>query len=118
MRKYIAFAFVAALGLGGCATNPSTGLPAIDQTTLNNVEAQIQTAANEACGFVPAIGTVASVIGTFVGGGAVINLVDQVAGSICKAVVATPTVATASGRRRLASAPVVNGVVVQGYFTR
>jgi len=123
MRKFIAVfaAGAMALSLGACATNPATGVVGIDQTQLANVEAQIQQTAANVCQFVPTVASVAGVIAGFVSGGAVVDLVNQAAQSICSTVVSAPTVKATVGHRtvqRLASPVTVNGVAITGYFLK
>ena len=123
MRKFIAVfaAGAMALSLGACATNPATGVVGIDQTQLANVEAQIQQTAANVCQFVPTVASVAGVIAGFVSGGAVVDLVNQAAQSICSAVASAPTVKATVGHRtvqRLASPVTVNGVAITGHFIK
>jgi hypothetical protein len=106
MRRTV-IALAVAASLGGCAAGTG-GRPTIDP----NVQAQIQQTAASICGFVPTISTVAGIVATFTGSGALIDLVGQVATSICDAV------APKKSMMRRAVRPAVNGVLVQGYFLR
>jgi hypothetical protein len=128
-RKFIALATALAFGassLGGCATNPATGQTGIDPVALANLEVQIQQYTKAVCSFVPTLGTVAGVVATYVGQGAVVDIVAQVANSICQAVTAVPAAAPAAtvirGQRmmvrKLLVTPTVNGVPIQGYFVK
>lgn len=118
MRKIIALATVGvmALSLGACATDPTTGMPTINQQELANVEAQVQQTAANVCSFVPTVASVAGIIASFVAAGAVVNLVDQAAQQICNAISQAPTTTTKSGKKMLAATASVNGVAIQGYF--
>ena len=123
MRKLLTVVAVAAsCTLGACATNPTTGLPTIDQAQLAAVEARIQQSVATACKFVPTVDSVAAVVAGFVGASTVIDLVNQVTSQICNAVVAAPVVsATLNGMpvRKLARAVTTsNGTSIQGYFIR
>jgi hypothetical protein len=129
-KNYIALALAAAIStvsLGGCATDPTTGLPTISPTVLTSVEQDVQAGAAALCGFVPTIASVAGVVATFINGGtAVVNIATAATQAICNAVTAAPTTApTASvirGKRtmvrRLLTTPTVNGVAINGYFIR
>src|SRR5690348_9103633 len=108
MRKFLGLicAVTMTMSLGACATDPTTGLPTINQQALANVEAQIQNTAATVCKFVPTVASVAGVIAGFVQAGAVVDLVNQAAGQICSAVSNAPTVKATVGHRlvqRLAS---------------
>lgn len=121
-KNYIALALAAALSsasLVGCATNPVTGTQTIDVAQITAIEAEVQKTTAIVCGFVPTVGTIAGVVASFVpGGAAATTLATQVANAICSAV----GPAKMSGHRRLAmrrgTAPVVNGVPIEGYFIR
>jgi hypothetical protein len=109
MRKLvIALAVGASVALGGCATSPS-GQPTIDPS----IQTQIQNGTAAACGFVPTITTVASILASFVGGGPIVGVVGSTIKAICDAV-APPK---ASLKRKFGK-PMVNGVPVEGYFIR
>lgn len=110
MRKtVIALSFATALG--GCTSGIGGGTTTIDP----NIQAQVQQAAASICGFVPTIGTIASIIGTFSNVGPIVSIVNEVATSICNAVAPPPT--TRMMLRR-GTQPMVNGIPVQGYFLR
>lgn len=132
-RNYISIALSLSLMassaamLGGCATDPSTGLPVIDPAVLSQVETDIQSDVQTACNFVPDISSVASVVASYVGVGAVVNLVTQATSAICTAALAgtattTPVATMVNGkraviRRTAANAPLmVNGQPVSGYY--
>lgn len=96
-----------AIAIGGCAnTGGGGGIPSIDPATI----AQVQNTATQICGFLPTASTVASIIATFFGGGAVVGNIAQSAQAICDAV-------TKKGFRRGATIR-VNGVIVRGSFVR
>lgn len=122
MRKnYLTLALVvaASLSLGACATNPSTGKPTIDPTQITDIENQVQKGAAAVCGFVPTLGTVASIIATFTGTSPIVGIVNQVVTSICNAVVpAKASLRRGAHRFGATNAPTVNGVPIQGYFIR
>lgn len=123
MRKFLGLicAVTMTMSLGACATDPTTGLPTINQQALANVEAQIQNTAATVCKFVPTVASVAGVIAGFVQAGAVVDLVNQAAGQICSAVSNAPTVKATVGHRlvqRLASPVYVNGTPITGYFLK
>lgn len=91
-----------ALSLGACASGGGGGpIPA-------DTVSQIQATARQVCGFVPTVSTVASVIATFTGGGAIVDMVSQVANGICTAI-------SAKGVRRGAT-PKYRGVVIRGDY--
>jgi len=124
-RNYIALALATTLvsvSLGGCATDPTTGATTIDVAQITSIEAEVQKNAAIICGFVPTIGTVASVIASLVGGSAVTTLATQAANAICGAVTPAKAQAMRMGTRRLVvrrgTAPTVNGIPVEGYFIR
>jgi hypothetical protein len=116
-----ALAAVGALGLAACNTDgvtPGTTTPGtIGTLSLDPTVSAVQQAAIQGCAYVPAATTVASIITSFAGGGAIADMVGQVAQSICNAVVPAKT-AAARHLRRLAGPPQVNGVPVHGYFLR
>jgi len=128
MRKnYIALALASSLLVAGCSTNPNTGLPTIDPTTLTTIETQVQQDAAAVCGFVPTIGTIASIVASIIpGGSAVVQIASSVAQQICTAVAPVKASMMAVGTRRLtprtfggaAALPTVNGVPIQGYFIK
>lgn len=118
IRRLILLAALApALVLGGCATNTdgtsTITFPSITVPTLLSTDTteQIQSTANKICGFIPAASTVASIIATFTGGGALVDIVGQAARGICSAV-------TAKGVRRGGPAPRYRGVAIHGNFSR
>lgn len=112
-----------ALTLGGCATpfgtvtSPAPGTvvvtPAPGVATPSPVIGQVQDAAAKICAFVPTASTVASIVTTFTGGGAIADLVGNVANSIC----ASLTKKTLSRGNTLVQ-PSVNGVPIYGYYLR
>jgi hypothetical protein len=111
--------------LGGCATDSATGLPVIDPTVLSQVETDIQNDVQTACSFVPDISSVASVVASYVGVGAVVDLVTQATKAICTAAEAgtvtnPPTATIVNGKRtlirRTATPIIVNGQQVSGYY--
>ena len=110
MRKLL-IASLLSLSLAGCATQGNGGggggVPSIDPATVQ----QIKDTAATICGFVPTATTVASIIATFTGGGAVVDMVGQAAQGICAAV-------TAKGVRRGGPPPKYRGVRIQGKFVR
>ena len=114
---FVAVAAVAAVSLGGCAS-VGTSTPVIDNTQLTNIENQIQQTTASVCGFVPTIGTIASIVTTFTGGGAVVDLASQVANSICKAVVPVKAKLVKRHSYGAVAQPAVNGVKIEGYFIR
>lgn len=106
-RSLLALSLAAAIALAGCAT-PGGGpvtVPAIDPATIT----KIQDTAKQVCGFVPTINTVASIIATFTGGGAIVDMVGRAATGICTAV-------TAKGAKRGGAR--YRGVVIKGDFAR
>ncbi len=109
MSKMIIAALAASISLAGCAgTGTLPPSPVVAFPTIT----QIQDAAVAACGFLPAAETVASIVATFqpsAAGGVAIG--SQVANAICAAV-------TANKPKFNGQAPMVNGVVVNGYFVR
>jgi hypothetical protein len=114
MRKFLGKVAVAgSLLLGGCATtgtgiDPITGNPIA--TEIANIEAQ----AVKYCGFLPTEATITAILATLVPGAAPVTvIINQVAQSICAAVVPA-----ASGRLRGAAWPQVNGVPINGHFVR
>ena|ERR1700744_3698271 len=123
-RNYIALALATALtagALGGCATDPTTGLPVFNNSTLTDVENQVQQDAATICSFVPTAATVAAVVATYVGLTPLVTLADTAATAICNAVVPVQATAfAASGRLSKATPPqiVVNGktIPINGYF--
>src|SRR5258705_8265851 len=125
-KNYIALALATALAsasLAGCATDPTTGTTTIDVAKVTSVEAEVQKNAAIICGFVPTLGTVASVIASFVGGGGVATIATQAANAICSAVVPAKAMMVRRPGNRLAmrrgvAHPTVNGVPVEGYFIK
>lgn len=125
-RNYIALSLAAALtstSLVGCASDPTTGVPVIDNTQIAADIALVQKDAAILCGFIPTIGTVTSVIATFTGNGAEAAMATQIAMAICNAVVPAKATAMRMPGHRLAphrylGAPTVNGVPIEGYFVR
>jgi hypothetical protein len=106
MKVLLAPALAGSLFLAGCDTSG----------TAANIAAEIsavQQTATQICGFLPTVGTVTSIISTFIPGAVPINdEALQVAQMICSAVTAK------SVRRSGGSAPMVRGVPVQGRFVR
>jgi hypothetical protein len=100
----IASTLASSLALGGCATGTSANIAA--------EIAAVQQTATQICGYLPTVGTVTSILATFVPGAGPINDVAlQVAQAICGAV-------TVKSARRGAGAPTVRGVAVHGRFVR
>jgi hypothetical protein len=112
MRKFLASTAVAgSLLLGGCATT-GTGVDPITGQPIATEIANIQALAVKICGFQPTEATVAAIVATFIPGSAsIVTIINQVAQSICAAVVPA-----ASGRLRGAAWPEVNGVPINGHF--
>lgn len=108
MRNALMAAAVASsLALAGCATQPlpdgSPG-PLVDPVKV----AQVQNTAKQICGFLPTATTVASIIATFTGGGAIVDTVGQAANGICAAI-------TSKGARRGGVAK-YRGVTIRGEY--
>lgn len=113
MKKIIiAMALASGLALAGCAT-PGPG-PAPAPVVTDSQITAIQQYAVQVCGYLPAVQTVAEIVATFTGGGALVGLVGNVANAICNAV--KPKLGVFARKR--AAVPSVNGVVVHGYFVR
>lgn len=129
MRKVIALA--AALALGGCA---STGGVTPAPTDISAEISQVQKIAAQVCSFVPTIETVSGLITVFVpAAGVPTSIAGQIADAICAAVAPKAMLAGSravvrgvpiSGKyvqsRRAArnGVPVINGVIIDGYFVR
>lgn len=111
-RLLIVPALLAGITLGGCATTGGAGAGGVSETI-----SQIQSVAQQVCGFVPTATTVARVITTFTGGGGAVDMVSQIASGICAAVASAPK-SMVRGKKRLARAPVYRGVRIQGSFSR
>lgn len=120
--RKITFASVmlAAVALGGCATN-GTIPPVIGGTTppvqndITNAITQVQNAAVLACGFLPTATTVANIIGTLTGVGPATQAATTIAAQICAAVVPAH-----SGKHRGAPVVRVHGktIAVHGHFVK
>jgi hypothetical protein len=81
----------AALSLGACQT---TG-------TVASIEAQVQSDSNLACSFIPTATTIASVIASLAGAGAIVADAGTIAQSICSAIAAAPAPAQSAKLRSL-----------------
>jgi len=109
MKKIAMFTLAATLSLGSCATTGS-----ITPVNVQSAITAVQSAAVQACGFLPTASTVSAILASFVPGASaietwVVNIADQ----ICAAV--TPL----KGQKlRAILAPTVNGVVIHGRFVR
>src|SRR5882672_4146105 len=106
MRTQIATLALAA-SLTGCATTGG------DPNVIVN---QVANATVQLCGFLPAASTVANLISVFVGGGAVIGQVEQIANEICAAATAIPTPKSSRLRATKDITVVVRNVPVTGHF--
>ena len=103
MRKLsIALLTACSIGLGSCSTTTPSDITAIIT--------QVQKDAVAICGFLPTVGTVASIIS---GGNPLITTALGIAQAICNAVTPAP-----SALRKKAVVPMVNGVVIHGRFVR
>lgn len=108
----LVLALVGGLGLGGCATTPD-GTPTVDVGQIQTVLTQAQQDAAKICGFIPTIGTVASIAASFFPGAqAGVDIGNQIATMVCNAV------APPKSLKRRAGAPMVGDVKVEGYFIR
>lgn len=102
--------------VGGIITNViSTGkipsiTPEID-AKVNAAVTQVQSITTTVCGFLPIASTVAGILATLAGAGAVEQTAASVAQSICNAV-------TKKGARRGGAAPRLYGVPIRGKFVR
>lgn len=109
MKKVIPL--VLALPLMACATS-----------NTSSIIAQIQNATIQACGYFPAASSIATLVSTLVGGGAIVGQVEVIAQQICAAVVAAnpPSPALKTPRLRAAKqvSVVINGVTITGHFVR
>jgi outer membrane lipoprotein SlyB len=92
-----------AISMAGCAT-----LPTLPSAITN----QVQAATVAACGFLPTISTVASILASFTGTSSVVSSIEQAAAGICAGVTAK---GGRLGARRAAS---FNGVRIEGHFVR
>jgi hypothetical protein len=95
---------VGALALGACTT---ADLPTLTAPTPT----QVQAAAVLACGFVPTVTTVTSILTT----NSTVQSAEAIAALICKAVAGGKYVA---GMKLGGALPSVNGVVINGSFVR
>lgn len=110
-RLLLVTALSGALALGGCKTIGGTDVT--DQTVSTAINTVQQTALR-ICGFLPAVETVASILGTFVSSTQpIITIANTIANGICNAV--KPA---ASGKRRLGGAATYNGIAINGQFVR
>jgi hypothetical protein len=89
MRKII-IATALAISLSGCArtisVDPSGGGLVIGNTPIDAEIQQVRDIASKACGFLPAVETVASLIGMFTSGGPIVSTASAIADAICKKV--------------------------------
>jgi hypothetical protein len=97
--KKTALALLLALGIVGC------------NTTTTTVEADVQTAAANLCGFVPELASIAAIITAAYGGAATEAQVSTIAANVCKVV--TPTTSTPAAEQWIY--PDTN-VVIHGKF--
>lgn len=105
MRKImLGIALAATVALGGCGTT-------IGSITLPTA-AQVQAAAASACGYVGALGDIATLIASFSAAGAIVMTADGIANAICAQVAATPPAASGKFRAALPNKVIVNGVVI------
>lgn len=123
LRKTLTTAAVAsAVVLAGCAHNglpppvaPGATVPIISPTGnagIDNAVASVQDVAVRACGFLPTVSTVSSILSQFISGAGPINsVVTEVAQGICSAV-------TRKGFRRGMGPPKYRGVVIHGTRVR
>lgn len=102
-----------ALAMGGCAATFGTRVVPDAPPSLDPTVGAVQDAAAKICAFVPTASTVAGIVTSFTGGGAVADLVGSVANAICASV----TKKTLSRSGTIAP-PNVGGVPVRGYFLR
>ena len=102
MKKQIA-ALALATSLMGCAT-----------TGTDPIAVQVANATYKICGFLPATATLANLISTLVGGGAIIGQVEQIAREICDAATAavTPVTPKSSGLHVAKNIRVVKDITV------
>jgi len=108
MKKQIA-TLALATSLMGCAT--TGGDPNVIITQVQNTTVQI-------CGFLPAASTIANLISVFVGGGAVIGQVEEIAKEVCAAATAVPTPKSSRLRATRDITVVIRNVPVTGHFVR
>ncbi len=107
MKTKIA-ALALATSLMGCAT-----------TGTDPIAVQVANATVQICGFLPATATIANLISTLVGGGAIIGQVEEIAKEICAAATtAVPPVTPKSGRLRAGKdiTVIIRDVPVTGHF--
>src|SRR5258706_4485529 len=104
MKKQIA-ALALATSLMGCATTGTDPIPV-----------QVANATVQICGFLPATATIANLISVFVGGGAVIGQVEEIAQEICAAATTIPTPKSSRLRVTKDITVVVRNVPVTGHF--
>ena len=110
MKKIAMLTLAATLSLGNCAT---TG--GITPSSIQSVIASVQSAAVQACGFLPTASTVSAILASFVPGGSAVEAsVASVAQQICTAVL--PLKARLGKRLGGTSPPTVNGIVIHGRF--
>jgi hypothetical protein len=110
MKKIAMITLAATLSLGSCAT---TG--GITPSSVQSVISAIQSAAVQACGFLPTASTVSAIVASLVPGGSPVEAsVTNVAQQICAAVL--PLKAKLGKRLGGTAPPTVNGVVVHGRF--
>jgi hypothetical protein len=122
MAKIRSIFFVAPLAL--MLAVPLAACDPPDSQQISDVVQQVQTGAQKACGFVPAVSTVTQIITAFTGGAAAAAAVTDTIQAICNAVAPPIAVSTnKSVRRRAAVANrvvIVNGrsISVQGKFVQ
>ena len=107
--KLIALA-ITTVGLAGCAAGTATQV----QSDITSFAQAVQSATVAACGVEPAVASVADIIASLTPASAAVTTATNLAGQICKAVVASSGTPVA-GRFRASFVPrpvVVNGVTV------
>jgi hypothetical protein len=110
MKKIAILTLAVTLSLGSCAT---TG--GITPSSVQSVIASVQSAAVQACGFLPTASTVSAILASFVPGGSAVEAsVASVAQQICTAVL--PLKAKLGKRLGGIAPPTVNGIVIHGRF--
>jgi hypothetical protein len=99
----LASALVFTTALGGCATNPTTGVTVVNPN-FTAIVAEVQAACTVACSFVPTAATIVSIV---TAGNPGVVTGAAIASAICAALQAAPVAA-----RKGAS---VGGVVIEGW---
>src|SRR5258706_15605360 len=96
-----------ATSLMGCAT-----------IGTDPIVVQVANATYKICGFLPATTALANLISTFVGGGAIIGQVEEIAQEICAAATTVPTPKSSRLRATKDITVIVRDVQVKGNFVR